>query len=71
MEDNSIITMGTNFSKVSPVDKASRWAKGKVKVSVDQLKFISEYNKNIGGVDLLDKPLGSYRSNICLSKCWW
>ena len=40
-KDNSNVTIGTNFSKVSPVDKVSRWVKGKGKVSVDQPKVIS------------------------------
>ena len=41
-KDNSIVTVGTNFNKVTPVDKVSRWVKGKGKVSVDQPKVISE-----------------------------
>ena len=41
-KDNSIIAVDTNFSKVTPVDKVSRWVKGKGKVSVDQPKVISE-----------------------------
>ena len=69
-KDNSIVTVGTNFSKVTPVDKVSRWVKGKGKVSVDQPKATSEYNKGMGGVDLLDMLLGSYRPNLC-SKKWW
>ena len=68
-KDNSIVTVGTNFSKVTPVDKVSRWVKGKGKVSVDQPKVISEYNKGMGGVDLLDILLGLYCPNL-RSKKW-
>ena len=70
-KDNSIVTIGTNFSKVTPVDKVSRWVKGKGKVSVDQTKVISEYNKGMGGVDLFDMLLGSYRPNLRSKKWWW
>ena len=70
-KDNSIATVGTNFSKVTPVDKVSRWVKGKGKVSVDQLKVISECIKDMGVVDLLDMLLGSYRPNIRSKKWWW
>ena len=68
-KDNSIVTIGTNFSKVSPVDKVARWVKGKVYVK--QPKLISEYKKVIGGVDLLDMLLGSYRPNLRSKKWWW
>ena len=70
-KDNSIVTVGTNFSKVTPVDKVSRWVKGKGKVSVDQPKVISEYSKGTGGVDLLDMLLRSYCPNLCTKKWWW
>ena len=70
-KDNSIVIVGINFSKVTPVDKVPRWVKGKGKVSVDQPKVISEYNKGMGGVDLLDMLLGSYRPNLCSKKLWW
>ena len=70
-KDNSIVTVGTNFSKVTPADKVSRWVKGKGKVSVDQLKVISEYKKGMGGVDLLDMLLGSYLPNLRSKKWWW
>ena len=68
---NSIVKVRTNFSKVTPVDKVSRWVKGKGKVSVDQPKVISERNKGTGGVDLLDMLLGSYRPNLRSKKWWW
>ena len=45
--------------------------KGKGKVSVNQLKVISEYNKGMGDVDLLDMLLGSYRPNLRSKKWWW
>ena len=70
-KDNSIVTVGTNFGKVTPVDKVSRWVKGKGKVSVDQPEVIYECNKGMGGVDLLDMLLGSYRTNLHSKKWWW
>ena len=38
-KDNSTVTIRINFSKATPVDKVSRWVKGKRKVSVDQPKL--------------------------------
>ena len=67
-KDNSIVAIGANFRKVTPVDKVSRWVKGKGKVSVNQPKFISEYNKGMGCVDLLDMLLGCYRENLLSKK---
>ena len=70
-KDNSIVTVGTNFSSVTPVNKVSRWVKGRGKVSVDQPKLITEYNSGMGGVDLLDMQLASYRPNLTSKKWWW
>ena len=56
---------------MTPVNKVSRRVEGKEKVSFDQLKVISEYNKGMGGVDLLDMLLGSYRPNLRSKKWWW
>ena len=61
---DEMVTIGTNFSKVTPVDKVSRWVKGKGKVSVNQPKIISEYNKGMGVADLFDMLLGSYCPNL-------
>ena len=44
--------------------------KRKGKVSVNQPKGISQYNKGMGGVDLLDMLLGSYHPNL-RSRKWW
>ena len=70
-KDNSIVTIGANFRKVTPVNKVSRWVKAEGKVSVDQPKFISEYNKGMGGVDLLDILLWSCRANLCSKRWFW
>ena len=70
-KDISIVTIGANFRKVTPVDKVSRWVKVEGKVSVDQPKFISEYNKGMGGVDLLDILLWSCRANLCSKRWFW
>ena len=45
--------------------------KGKAKASVNQPKVISEYTKGMGGANLLDMLLGSYRPNLHSKKWWW
>ena len=59
------------LAKSPQLIKVSRWVKGKGKVSVDQPKVISEYNKGMSGLDLLDMLLGSYRSDLRSKKWWW
>ena len=45
--------------------------KGQGKIMVDQPKLIAEYNKGMGGVDILDMHLAAYRPKITSKKWWW
>ena len=67
-KDNSIFTIGTNFSRVERL-KVDRWVKGKGNISVGQLKVKFECNKSMGAVVPLDMLLGSYRPNLNSKKC--
>ena len=43
----------------------------RIRTEYREIKVISEYNKGMGGVDLFDMLLGSYRQNLRSKKWWW
>ena len=69
-KDNSVVSIGTNFSSITPLKKVNRWVKGAGKGDDDQPNFITDYNTGMGGVDLIDMQLASYRPKLT-SKKWW
>ena len=70
--DNSVVTIGTNYDVVEPVDSVKRWsASEKKKVSVSRPRVYSSYNSGMGGVDLLDESTNNYRITIRGKKWWW
>nr|CAH7757781.1 unnamed protein product [Callosobruchus chinensis] len=71
-KDNSVVTLGTNYDAVEPVSKVKRWSTAqKQKVDVSQPYLFQNYNKHMGGVDLLDQSVSTYRINIRGKKWWW
>ncbi len=71
-KDSKAVTVGTNFSTVTPLGKAKRYsAKEKKEISIPIPKLIQEYNSYMGGVDLLDKQVSLYRIRIRSKKWWW
>ena len=66
--DNSIVTIGSNFMWHEPVGKVKRRVKGGRK-EVGISPVVTEYNSRMSGVDLLDWLCRSYRPTI-YSK-WW
>ena len=68
--DSSIVSVASNFQTHLPVDAARRRI-GKNVEQVPQPMLISAYNTGMGGVDLFDKLLGSYRPIIRGKKWWW
>jgi DNA excision repair protein ERCC-6 len=70
--DNSVVTLATNFQAVEPVLKANRFSRADRKVvSVTQPNLIASYNANMGGVDLLDNFVAKYRIAVKGKKWWW
>ena len=69
--DNSIVTMASNYLTHEPVLQAIRRVKGNSNVSVHQPFIVRQYNMWMGGVDLMDRLLSSYRPMIRGTKWWW
>ena len=70
-KDNSIVSIGTNLSSITPLKKVNPSVKGAGKVAVDQPNLITDYNTGMGGVDLLGMKLASYRPKLTSKKWWW
>ena len=59
--DNAIDSIGSNFTSHIPVSHTKRRVKNDKDCSVTEPNLMKEYNINMGGVDVLDHLLGSYR----------
>lgn len=69
-KDNKAVA--TNYSDVTPIEKAKRFSrKQQGKISIPIPRLYCEYNRNMGGVDLLDKQISLYRTRIRSKKWWW
>jgi len=63
--DNSLVTVGTNYQSVEPIAAAKRWSTSlKQKISIPLPHLMAKYNKFIGGVDHLDWLVQKYRIGI-------
>ena len=62
--DNSVFTIASNCAIHEPVCNVRRRVKNNSNTPVLQPHLIKMYNKGMGGVDLLDRLLGSYRPRI-------
>lgn len=69
--DNSIVNVASNFLTHIPLQSASRRVKGQSQTLVQQPFVIRQYNESMGGVDLFDRLLASYRPGIRGKKWWW
>lgn len=70
-KDTKVVTLASSFVGKLPVSSVERYdKKQKKKVSVDSPAIIHEYNKHMGGVDLLDSLIGRHKIGI-RSKKWY
>lgn len=53
------------------MQKAERRVKNEPKKSIDQPFMIKMYNQGMGGVDICDRLLSSYRPRLRSKKWWW
>ena len=70
--DNKAVTCTTNYLTCNPVSTAKRWSKSaKKRIDVPMMKPFEDYNKKMGGVDLFDQFVSTYRIRIRSKKWWW
>ena len=68
---NSVITVASNCQTHSPVHEVRSRVKGQPVNNVQQPHLIHAYNQGMGGVDLMDRMLASYRPSIRGKKWDW
>lgn len=70
--DNSIVTVASTCSGVSPMGTAKRWCRlSKKKINIQQPACVVRYNTYMGGVDQLDQNISTYRIGIRNRKWYW
>ena len=69
--DNRPVTIASNYYGVTPLHKAERYVKGEGRKRITQPDAIYKYNKGMGGVDVCDRKLSSYRPRLRTRKWWW
>ncbi|XP_064614523.1 piggyBac transposable element-derived protein 3-like [Liolophura sinensis] len=64
-QDNKTVTMMSTYLSAEPLTKVKRYDRAqKARIEVDRPAVITVYNKNMGGVDLLDMMCTLYKRQI-------
>ena len=70
--DNRVVNVISNVFQCEPLQQCSRYStRHKERINIRQPHAIKRYNQFMGGVDLYDRLLGSYRPTINGKKWWW
>ena len=69
--DNSSVNIASNFATHQPLQKVLQKVKRNPNTSVDMPMLVKPYNNGMGGVDVMDQLLGSYRQSIRGKKWYW
>lgn len=70
--DNKCVCVATNYDDIHPTATATRYSqKERKRVPVPQPRVIQQYNKHMGGVDLLDRFISDYRPCLHGKKWYW
>jgi len=71
-KDNQPVYMASNFQGAEPVGATKRYSsKEKGYIDIPQPHLNESYNKNMGGVDLLDNSEKCYAITTRIKKWWW
>ncbi|CAG4964815.1 unnamed protein product, partial [Parnassius apollo] len=69
-KDNKIVVLASTFAGQKPEADVRRWDKQKSKyVTIKRPYVVGEYNRHMGGVDLIDSIMGIYKIRL-RSKRW-
>ena len=69
--DNSAVTLVSNCTGPFPLDSVERFSKAKKKkISVPRPQMVKLYNNAMGGVDLINAAVATYRIKF-KGKKWW
>jgi hypothetical protein len=70
-KDNKVVTLLSTYCGKDPISVVKRYVKKmKTQIGVDCPFLIKEYNRHMGGVDLLDSHIGRYKIKI-KSRKWY
>ncbi|CAH1991603.1 unnamed protein product [Acanthoscelides obtectus] len=70
--DNNVVSIIINYDKIVPLHQARRWSKAKKEpVQIQQPNLYRSYNSRMGGVDLSEQSVNTYRVGIRGKKRWW
>lgn len=70
--DNAVVTVASTGHGTLPVSSVQRFSQAQKKViQVTRPHMIGEYNRYMGGTDLMDENISMYRVGIRGKKWWW
>ncbi|KRY27820.1 PiggyBac transposable element-derived protein 3, partial [Trichinella spiralis] len=70
--DNAVVTLASNHLTHHPIGSVQRYSQSQQKhVKIRMPEIVRRYNTSMGGVDILDKLLSSYRPRLRSKKWWW
>ncbi|XP_065320355.1 piggyBac transposable element-derived protein 3-like [Gordionus sp. m RMFG-2023] len=70
--DNSVVTVASTCHTISLLSNVSRYSKKiSSKIKIPKPNMVTAYNKHMGGVDLCDNLISTYRIKIRGKKWWW
>ena len=68
--DSALVSLASNYHTHQPVQTANRRVASAV-ARITQPMLVSQYNRGMGGLDVLDRMLAQYRPTIRAKKWWW
>ncbi|CAG4938143.1 unnamed protein product [Parnassius apollo] len=69
-KDNKLVTLASTFAGLNPISEVRRYDKKNSRyINIPRPNVVSEYNRHMGGVDLVDSIMGIYKIKL-RSKRW-